>query len=129
MGNCPEAAPALGSSSGRCGIPEEGSGFWVWVLSLLRCSWHLGMENRAPNFRAFEASLALKCLAVNKRCSSDNTAVLQSERSLPLHLSSATHAVSVLIPAPKGTCNYKPPSSPPAHILLSETFTEEGYLD
>lgn len=98
-------------------------------LSRLGCSWHLGIKRRAPNFRAFKASFALKCLVVNKRCSSDNTAVLQSERSLPLHLSSATHAVSVLIPAPKGTCNYEPPMSPPAHILLSETFTEEGYLD
>lgn len=86
-------------------------------------------ESRARNFPAVGAAFALKCLAVNKRSGSNNTAVPQSERRLPLHLASATHAVSVLIPAPKGTCNYEPPSSPPAHILLFETFTEEGYLD
>lgn len=88
-----------------------------------------GIESRAHNFPAFEATFALKCLSANKRYGSNNTAVLQSEQRLPLHLSSATHAVSVLIPAPKGTCNYEPPSSPPAHSLLFETFTEEGYLD
>lgn len=87
------------------------------------------IESRARNFPAVGAAFALKCLAVNKRSGSNNTAVPQSERRLPLHLASATHAVSVLIPAPKGTCNYEPPSSPPAHILLFETFTEEGYLD
>lgn len=119
MGNCPEVAPVPGLSWAAAGSQWRERVSGPGSLSRLGCSWHLGIECRAPSFSAFETSFALKCLAVNKRCSSDNTAVLQSERSLPLHLSSATHAVSVLIPAPKGTCNYKPPLVPSrSHSLV-----------
>lgn len=127
-------APCAAAEWGCC-VPAEAAGPPPGSLSprgSLSCQGNpagSGIESRARNCPAFEAAFALKRLAVNKRNGSNNTGVLQSERRLPLHLSSATHAVSVLIPAPKGTCNYEPPSSPPARVLLFETLTEEGYLD